>query len=110
MEWSSSKPLSQADERCVFGLSLETLFLTPILLMLPHRHPLLAIACFMLSTKVHPAPLCPGTDHRACKIPQACTPASGAHTELATRASRQANPAVAWPPVFKCLIRSMLPS
>lgn len=77
MEWPSSKPLSQADERCVFGLSLETLFLTPIVLMLPRRHPLLAIACFMLSTKVHPAPLCPGTDHRACKIPQACTPASG---------------------------------
>lgn len=41
----------------------------------PTSSPPLRHACFMLSTKVHPALLLPGTDHRACTIPQACTPA-----------------------------------
>ena len=82
----SSKPLSQAEERCVFGLLSGNS-------VLPSRHPPPRYARFMLSTKVHPALLSPGTNHPSIKCPQACSPASGVHTELATRPSRQANPA-----------------
>lgn len=84
--------------------------LNPIISALPKSSPPPRYARFMLSTKVHPALFSPGTNHRRRKGPQARTLASGVHTELKTRPSCQANPAAAWPPVFKCLIISMLPS